>query len=240
MNIEIITIGNELLLGLTADTNSSWLARQLNSYGLKVSRITSVADSREAIIDVLSETGTRADIIIITGGLGPTSDDITKPVLCEFFKTGLVFNEKVYEHVKSLLKARNCEINEHNRKQAEVPESASILHNDEGTAPGLWFEKEGKIFVSLPGVPFEMESLISNRVIPELRKRFDFPSVYYKTVITQGTFEALLAEKLKDFEAGLPESISLAYIPSPGIIRLRIGTMGENPEAVKRKKKGCS
>jgi nicotinamide-nucleotide amidase len=234
MHIEIVTIGNELLLGLTQDTNSSWLAQKLNGFGLQVSRITSVADSRKAILEILSETDARADIIIMTGGLGPTSDDITKPVLCEFFKTRLVFNNEIYEHIKSLLIGRNCEINEHNRKQAEVPESAAILHNDEGTAPGLWFEKGKKIFISLPGVPFEMKSLISNRVIPELRKRFAFPAVYYKTLVTQGSFEAQLAERLKDFEDELPGNISFAYIPSPGIIRLRLGTSGENPEVVKR------
>jgi nicotinamide-nucleotide amidase len=234
MQVELVTIGNELLLGQTIDTNSAWIAQQLNILGARVSRITSVGDARDAILEILEESGKRADIIIMTGGLGPTSDDITKPALCEFFDTSLVLNPSVHEHIKALLAVRGHKLNELNTKQAEVPESATILHNDQGTAPGLWFEKNGKIFISLPGVPFEMENLMMARVIPRLRERFIFPAIFYKTVITQGSFEAQLSELLRDFEAALPESISLAYLPSPGIIRLRLGTTGDDLQQLEK------
>jgi nicotinamide-nucleotide amidase len=234
MQVELVTIGNELLLGQTIDTNSAWMAQQLSILGARVSRITSVGDARDAILEILEESGKRADIIIMTGGLGPTSDDITKPALCEFFDTSLVLNPSVHEHIKALLAVRGHKLNELNTKQAEVPESATILHNDQGTAPGLWFEKNGKIFISLPGVPFEMENLMMVRVIPRLRERFIFPAIFYKTVITQGSFEAQLSELLRDFEAALPESISLAYLPSPGIIRLRLGTTGDDLQQLEK------
>jgi nicotinamide-nucleotide amidase len=234
MRVELVTIGNELLNGQTADTNSSWLAQHLNVFGIWVSRITSVGDSRVEILNILKESENRADIIIMTGGLGPTSDDITKPVLCEFFNTGLIFNTAVFEHINLLLAKRGCHVNEENRKQAEIPASATILHNDDGTAPGMWFERNGKIFISLPGVPFEMKSLITKRVVPKLREMYAFPVIYHKTVITQGSFEAHLAEKLKVFESELPENMSLAYLPSPGIIRLRIGNIGKNLEKLER------
>jgi nicotinamide-nucleotide amidase len=234
MQVELVTIGNELLLGQTVDTNSAWIAQQLNVLGARVSRITSVSDTSDAILEILEDSGKRADIIILTGGLGPTSDDITKPVLCKFFDTRLTLNPAVFEHIQTMLAERGYEVNDLNKKQAEVPESAIILHNDRGTAPGLWFEKKGKIYISLPGVPFEMETLMVKRVMPKLREKFIFPVIFYKTVITQGSYEAQLAEKLEDFEAALPENISLAYLPSPGIIRLRLGTVGDDLEKLKR------
>ncbi len=226
MIVELVTIGNELLTGHTIDTNSAWMAERLNLSGIQVSRITSVSDSRKSILGILKETEARADIVILTGGLGPTSDDITKPALCEFFNTHLVFNKEVFNHIENLLYNKRCKLNEHNIKQAEVPESAIILHNDEGTAAGLWFEKNKKIFISLPGVPFEMKGLITKKVIPALKKAFSFPSIHTRMVITQGSFEAHLAEELKDFESSLPSNISLAYLPSPGIIRLRLTARG--------------
>ncbi len=234
MQIELITIGNELLSGKTADTNSAWLAQQLNSIGIQVVRISSVSDTKEDILNILNESEKRADIIIMTGGLGPTSDDNTKSSLCEFFNTKLIFSHEIFTHIESLLAKRGCVINEYNKKQADVPESAIILHNDLGTASGLWFEKNGKIFISLPGVPFEMKGLFIDRIIPKLKELFVLPVFYYKTVITQGSFEAHLVEKLKDFEAGLPENVSLAYLPSPGIIRLRLGTIGQRLEELEK------
>jgi nicotinamide-nucleotide amidase len=226
MRVELVAIGNELLLGQTVNTNSSWMAQELNLYGIQVSRISAIADSREDILNMLREAGDRSEVVILTGGLGPTSDDITKPVLCDFFETDLISDQGILEHIKSLLAIRGVELNDFNASQAEVPASAHILHNAIGTAPGLWFEKNGSIFISLPGVPFEMKALITDLVIPKLREKFTFPEVYYKTVITQGSFEAQLAEKLKNFESNLPANISFAYLPSPGIIRLRIGTAG--------------
>ena len=226
MKLELITIGNELLSGKTVNTNSSWIAEKFNLLGLPVRRITSVSDSRTDILSILEESYRRSDIVIITGGLGPTSDDVTKPALCEFFNTKLVFREDIFEHIESLLAKKGSRINEFNRRQAEVPESAAILDNELGTASGLWFEKNSKIFISIPGVPFEMQALISERVIPKLKELFSFPGIYFKTVITQGSYEALLAEKLKVFEEAMPENISLAYLPSPGIIKLRLGAYG--------------
>ncbi len=235
MKLELITIGNELLTGKTIDSNSAWLAEQFNILGVKTGRITSVSDSRDEIISILKEAGKRSDIVIMTGGLGPTSDDITKPVLCEFFQTKLVFRPEVFDNIKSLLGKKGHRINEHNRKQAEVPESATIVENMYGTAPGLWFEKEGTIFISLPGVPFEMKEIVRSGIIPGLKKLFEFPVIYYKTVLTQGSFEAMLAEKLENFEKEMPGDISLAYLPSPGIIKLRLGVTGKDKDGLERR-----
>jgi nicotinamide-nucleotide amidase len=233
MVIELVTIGNELLTGKTIDTNSAWMAEHLYHAGIQVNRITSVSDSRESILEILEETASRADIVILTGGLGPTSDDVTKPALCEFFNTRLVFDKKVFNHIESLLYSRRLKLNEYNVKQAEVPESAIVLQNDEGTAPGLWFDKNNRIFISLPGVPFEMKGLMSKRVIPALRKKYKFPATYSRTVITQGSFEAFLAERLRDFEMALPSNIALAYLPSPGIIKLRLYAKGTDSKKLK-------
>ncbi len=234
MQIELITIGNELLTGKTTDTNSAWLAQQLNIIGLQVIRITSVSDTRQEILNILNESEKRADIIILTGGLGPTSDDITKPALCEFFNTKLIFSPKIFGHIESLLEKKGYKVNEYNKRQADVPESSIALENDLGTAAGLWFEKNGKVFISLPGVPFEMEDLFTKKVIPKLKELFTLPVIYYKTIITHGSFEAQLAEELKDFESGLPENISMAYLPSPGIIRLRLGIIGHKLEDLEK------
>ncbi|TVR73872.1 MAG: CinA family nicotinamide mononucleotide deamidase-related protein [Marinilabiliales bacterium] len=230
---ELITIGNELLSGRTIDTNSAWLASQLDQIGAITVRITSVGDTREEILKILHEAGERAGLVIMTGGLGPTSDDVTKPALCEFFDTKLVFSEEVFKHIKVLLAGRNCKVNENNRKQAEIPGSAIPLHNALGTAPGLWFEKGDTIYISLPGVPFEMKDLVTTQVIPRLQSQLTFPPSCYRTIITQGSFEAHLAEILSGFEEQLPAGISLAYYPSPGIIRLKIGGVGEDPEILR-------
>ena len=227
-NAELVTIGNELLSGKTTDTNSAFIAGHLELIGLPVTRITSVGDSRQDILDALREAGNRADVVIVTGGLGPTSDDITKPALCDFFDTRLVFREDIFAHIETILAKKRCTVNEHNRRQAELPERAMALHNTEGTAPGLWFEKEETIFISLPGVPYEMKELVKTQVLPRLSEKFSFQPTYYRTVITQGTFEAQLAELLSDFEKNLPGGITLAYLPSPGIIKLRIGGRGDD------------
>ncbi len=229
MLAELITIGNELLSGKTTDTNAAWLGRKLNLLGIKVTRITSVQDTKQDILEILEETSTRSDLIILSGGLGPTSDDVTKPALCEFFNTGLIFSPEIFSHIESLLEKRNCPVNEYNRRQAEVPESAIILFNDEGTAPGLLFKKESRIYISLPGVPFELKTLFEERVVPELKAYFALPFIHSRTVLTQGSFEANLAELLKDFEAELPPDVSISYLPSPGIIKLHLRTTGNDP-----------
>lgn len=226
MKAEIITIGDELLIGQTVDTNSAWIGAELSRIGFEIYRITSISDNRDHILKTMGEVSGRSDLVLITGGLGPTSDDITKQTLCEFFETRLVFNEEVFRMIEKMLLRRNFPINDNNRRQAEVPESCRILLNSAGTAPGMWFEKNDTIFISLPGVPYEMMHIMSEHVIPELKKRFRTQVIIHRNIMTYGTFEAKLAEILKDFEAGLPEGIKLAYLPSSGVIKLRLTGLG--------------
>ena len=214
MKAEIITIGDELLIGQTIDTNSAWIGQVLSSLGFDIIRKTSVHDKREDILGILSDSSSRSDLVLITGGLGPTSDDITKQTLCEYFNTRLVIDKLVLEMVESMMAKRGFPMNENNRKQAEVPESCKVLSNAAGTAPGMWFEKDGKVFVSLPGVPHEMRYIMTSHVIPELRTRFTSQVIIHKNIMTFGTPEARLAEILTGYEAGLPEFIRLAYLPA--------------------------
>lgn len=229
ITISIITIGDELLIGQTIDTNSAWMAIQLNKAGMWVQRRVAVGDSREDIVQSLQQESEQSDVILLTGGLGPTNDDITKKVLCEYFHTGLVENTEVLEQVKARLMPTAVAMLERNRQQALVPESCLVLPNDRGTAPGLWFEQDNTIYVSMPGVPHEMEGLMSNQVIPRLKQRFKLPPVTHHTVVTTGIGESQLAERLVEFESGLPAFISLAYLPGNGILRLRL-TAWENAE----------
>ena len=228
MKAAIITIGDEILIGQTIDTNSAWIGSELSKSGFDVFRITSVHDGREDILYALSEVSGKADVAIITGGLGPTSDDITKPVLCEFFNTSLVLNEDVLKMIEEMMGRRKNPMNENNRRQAFVPESCRVLKNAKGTAPGMWFEKNGTIFISMPGVPSEMQYIMSEHVIPELNKRFKSQVILHRNIMTYGTFEARLAEILTDFEKGLPANIKLAYLPSSGVIKLRLTGRGKD------------
>ena len=232
MKAEIITIGDELLIGQTIDTNSAWIASELSKLGIDTYQIISISDKRDHILKTLSEVTGRSDIVLITGGLGPTSDDITKQVLCEYFETRLVENKEVLANIEDILKRRNFTMNENNRKQAEVPENCMILNNNVGTAPGMWFEKMGTIFISMPGVPPEMKYIMSSHVLPELKKRFTSQIIIHKNIMTYGVPEAKLSEMLSGFEAGLPESIKIAYLPSYGIIKLRLSGRGINREAI--------
>jgi nicotinamide-nucleotide amidase len=228
MKAEIVTIGDELLIGQTVDTNSAFLGSELSSLGFNIIQITSISDKREMILRTLGEKLGKADVVMITGGLGPTSDDITKQTLCEFFETKLIMNAEVLSNIESIILKRNYPLNENNRRQAEVPESCKVIPNTAGTAPGMWFEKEGTIFVSMPGVPHEMKHIMREYVIPELKKRFTSQHIIHKNIMTYGTFEAKLAEILTDFEAGLPQNIKLAYLPSAGVIKLRLTGSGVN------------
>src|SRR5665648_12936 len=228
MKAAIITIGDELLIGQTINTNSAWMGAELSKAGFDVNRITSVHDRREDIISALHDAVGKTDVILITGGLGPTSDDITKQTLCEFFNTRLVTNDEALRMIEKMMSRRNFPMNENNRRQAEVPESCRVLKNAAGTAPGMWFEKDGTIFISMPGVPYEMKYIMAEHVIPELKKRFTSQIIIHRNIMTYGTFEAKLAEILKDFESELPSSIRLAYLPASGIIKLRLtGTSGD-------------
>lgn len=232
MRAEIITIGDELLIGQTVDTNSAWMGSELSIIGFDVCRITSVSDKREEILKILGEVTGRSDVVLITGGLGPTSDDITKHTLCEFFATKLVPDKNVLEMIEVMVKKRNFQMNENNRRQADVPESCRVLYNATGTAPGMWFEKNNTIIVSMPGVPLEMKHLMTVHVLPELQKRFSTQFILHKNVMIYGMPEARLAEILSGFESDLPDSVKLAYLPSYGIIKLRLSGKGKEIGAV--------
>ena len=225
MNCEIITIGDELLIGQVIDTNSAWMAEQLNQIGIRVEQITSISDQREHILTTLKEASLRADVIFMTGGLGPTRDDITKNTLCEYFNTHLIFNEDAFENIKRIFKTRGFRLTELNRAQAEVPENCTMLLNINGTAPGMWFEKNGKIYISMPGVPFEMKALMTDNILPRLADHSPV-SIIHRTILTQGVGESFLAAQIEAWETALPSSIKLAYLPQPGIVRLRLTASG--------------
>lgn len=233
MKVEVITIGDELLIGQTIDTNSAWMAKKLNAIGLKINRINSIADTEAAIINTLEEVEKRSSIILITGGLGPTKDDITKSTLCKFFKTKLLRNQFVLERIEKYFLERGREILESNRSQADLPENCTILTNDLGTASGMWFERNGVIFVSMPGVPYEMKGLMEKQVLPRLKSRFNLPYMYHKTIMTEGIGESFLAKKVEKWESQLhPQGIDIAYLPSPGIVKVRLSVEGKDEPTI--------
>lgn len=233
INASIITIGDELLIGQTIDTNSAFIGQELNKIGVWIKRRVAVGDVWNDIGQALDEESKHSQIILITGGLGPTADDITKPLLCEYFGGKLIVNEEVLAHVKYLFEnvyRRPGPMLERNLKQAEVPDVCTVLPNTIGTAPGMWFEKEGKIFVSMPGVPIEMKGLLINEVIPLLKTRFQLPLIIHKTAFTFGMGESMIAERIKDFESALPPHIKLAYLPGFGLVKLRLTMVTDNKE----------
>jgi nicotinamide-nucleotide amidase len=252
INASIITIGDELLIGQTIDTNSAWIGQELNKIGVWLKRRVAVGDVWDDIWNALDAESKESDIIIITGGLGPTADDITKPLLCKYFGGKLIFNEDVLTHVKYLFDKvyrRPGPMLERNLKQAEVPDVCTVLHNERGTAPGMWFEAPSKsppkgetledslnkkIFVSLPGVPHEMKGLMLNEVLPRIEKGFDLPFIIHRTAFTMGTGESMIAEKIKEFETGLPEHIKLAYLPGYGMVKLRLTAKGDDKEKMEK------
>ncbi|MDX9880510.1 MAG: competence/damage-inducible protein A [Prolixibacteraceae bacterium] len=226
MKAEIITIGDEILIGQIVDTNSAWISEQLNLYGIEVYQITSVHDSREHILAAIDSARKNADLVLMTGGLGPTRDDITKHTLCEYFGTRLVLDEEVLSRVQDMLTRRGVQINQLNRDQALVPESCKVIPNGTGTAPGMWFEKDDTIFVSMPGVPFEMMYMMENEILPRLQRTGKTKSIYHKTVLTQGLPESMLAETIEQWENSLPSFIRLAYLPSNLMVKLRLSAYG--------------
>ncbi len=233
INVEIISIGDELLIGQTINTNASWMGAQLAANGIKVSHVVTISDTWEAITGALQEADKRSQVVLITGGLGPTKDDITKQVLCSYFDTKLVLNESVLNHVESFFIKRNRPMLEVNKMQAMVPEACEVLFNEQGTAPGMLFEKNETIFVSMPGVPYEMKYLMEAHVIPRLRAKFPLKKLVQKTYLTQGIGESFLAEKLSDWENHLrDEGLDLAYLPSPGMVKLRISSSSGDQDRV--------
>ena len=234
MKAEIISIGDEILIGQIVNTNAAWMSTELNNAGFEVVRISTIPDKKDDIILAINNAAKKADVILLTGGLGPTKDDITKETLCEYFNTELVFNESAFQQIKTLFGARGFEVTELNRKQAELPKSCTSIANFNGTARGMWFNEKGKIIVSMPGVPFEMKPMMTDFVIPKLKKHFDTPAILHKTILTQGKGESFLAEIIKDWENELPKNIKLAYLPQPGIVRLRLSAKGEDDEILSK------
>ncbi|MEM9650104.1 MAG: competence/damage-inducible protein A [Bacteroidota bacterium] len=233
MQAEIITIGDEILIGQIVDSNSAFISKELNKIGVAVYQITSVQDNREQILKVLEEAGERSQVVIMTGGLGPTKDDITKHTLCEFFGDKLVKNEDVLQHIEELFKTYiSTPISDLNRKQALVPSKSEVLHNANGTAPGIWMRKGKTVFVSLPGVPFEMKHLITDKVIAKITEEFERPHIFHKTIITYGLGESAIANRIEDWENNLPKFIKLAYLPNLGRVRLRLSAKGTDKEAI--------
>ncbi len=228
MQVEIITIGDELLIGQVIDTNSAWMGQKLNEAGFRVNRITSIGDSESDILDILKETTRRSPIVLLTGGLGPTRDDITKEALCKFFKTKLVFNHIVFGDIETFLKGRLKNINELNRKQAMVPENCTVIRNSVGTAPILCFNHSGVLVISMPGVPSEMKNAMDKNIIPLLRDKYSPGVIIHKTVHILNIPEAVLAEMLTKWENQIPDFIKVAYLPSPGKLRLRLTGTGHD------------
>ena len=234
MKAELVSIGDEILIGQIINTNAVFLAKELNSIGVEIAQISSISDQKEIIVNALDEARKRADIIIMTGGLGPTKDDVTKHTLCEYFDDQLVKNELVLEHIENIFKKYvTTPISDMNREQANLPTKATILHNRFGTAAGMWFMDGGQVFVSLPGVPYEMEALIKNEVLPKIQQQFVLPALYHKTILTYGLGESVIAERIENWENNLPETIKLAYLPSLGRVRLRLSTKGSELENLK-------
>jgi nicotinamide-nucleotide amidase len=228
MLAEIITIGDEILIGQVIDTNSAWIAGSLNRIGISVIQITSVPDRDQAIIQAIDQAGIRARIIFITGGLGPTRDDITKNVLASYFGGKLVRNDEALVMIKDFLGSRGVDMNELNLGQAMVPDNCNVIPNYWGTAPGMWFRKDDKDFISMPGVPYEMKGMMTGFILPELRKKYNLPVILHRTVVTQGIPESHLARLLQEYEDTLSKEIRLAYLPSPGIVRLRLSITGKD------------
>ena len=233
MIAEIISIGDELLIGQVVNTNASWMAEQLNLSGIEISRIVAVADRKEEIISALHEASSRAEVVLITGGLGPTRDDITKSTLCEYFGSKLIFHEPSLKYVEKLFHDRGLPVREINRQQAKIPNNCTPIINSQGSAPGMWFEKDEVIYISLPGVPYEMKAIMSDHVLPALSRKLNGNFILHKVIMTQGVGESFLAEKINDWEDGLPEHMKLAYLPQPGIVRLRLTATGKDKQSLK-------
>jgi nicotinamide-nucleotide amidase len=234
MQTEIINIGDELLIGQVINTNASWMSEQMNLAGFPVHRVTIIPDDPRHILDALKESGKRSELVLLTGGLGPTKDDLTKDTLCKYFRTKLVFDPVTFQTIEKFFQARGFPVTVANRRQAEIPETCIAIHNANGTAPGMWFGEEvpdlekKHVFVSMPGVPFEMKAMLINEVIPRLKQYFQPVTVLHHTLLTQGLGESFLSDILEDWETHLPENLHLAYLPQPGIVRLRLTGQGND------------
>ncbi len=234
MKAAIVTIGDEILIGQIVDTNSSYIAKSLDKIGIATHEMLSISDDKQHILDTFHSLQNNVDLVIVTGGLGPTKDDITKKTFCDYFEDELIENEVVLAHVKSIIEGfYKRPITQMNRDQALVPTKAKVLFNQAGTAPGMWMEKENTVFISLPGVPYEMKYLIDNEVIPNLVQKFERPYIVHQTIMTYGRGESMIAEQIEEWEDNLPDFIKLAYLPSPGKVRLRLTARGNNETLLK-------
>ena len=232
MTAEIINIGDEILIGQINNTNAQWLAQQLRQLGIETQKISVISDQPDDIKTALKNS--KADIVVVTGGLGPTLDDLTKQSITEFFDDKLVFHHEIEAHIKQMFAKMNYPYTDNNKGQSYLPSKAEILWNHYGTAPGMWIEKDNRIYIFLPGVPFEMKQIFENEVIPKIKAKFDLPYLYHKTVTVFGIGESLLADRIKDWEQNLPKHIKLAYLPHPGRIRLRLSAKGEQLDQLKK------
>jgi nicotinamide-nucleotide amidase len=236
MKAAIITIGDEILIGQIVDTNSGFIAKSLDKIGVDIHEMISISDNKNHILETFAKLQNQVDLVVITGGLGPTKDDITKHTFCEYFEDQLVRNEEVEKHVIDLIeKAMNRPASQMNKDQALVPSKCTVLHNAVGTAPGMWIKKENTVYISLPGVPYEMKYIVENGIIPKIVKEYQRPYIIHKTILTYGQGESLVAERIEDWENNLPEFIKLAYLPSPGRVRLRLSARGIDKELLEQK-----
>ncbi|WP_286969067.1 CinA family nicotinamide mononucleotide deamidase-related protein [Flavobacterium sp. UBA4854] len=231
MKAAIITIGDEILIGQIVDTNSAFIAKSLDRIGVEVAEMLSISDDKKHILDTFAQLQNRVDVVIVTGGLGPTKDDVTKKTFCEYFNDELVVDQKVLAHVTELIEGfYKRPISQLNKDQALVPSTCTVLHNKVGTAPGMWMKKEDTVFISLPGVPYEMKYLVEEEIIPKIVREYKRPYIIHKTILTYGQGESLVAERIEQWENNLPEFIKLAYLPNPGRVRLRLTARGTNKE----------
>ena len=228
MNAEILTIGDELLIGQTIDTNSAWIGKNLANIGIQISRKTAISDSESEIINAINESFSRVDLLLVTGGLGPTKDDITKKTLAKLYDCGFRQDQSVIEHLEKIFAHRGRQLLDINRQQADVPEKCQVLSNEAGTAPGMWFDENGKVLVSMPGVPNEMVHIMENQVLPKLKQRFKTPHIIHYTAVTVGIPESLLSNRLEQFEKTLPTHIKLAYLPALNTVKLRLSGKSDN------------
>lgn len=234
MQLDIISIGDELLIGQTLNTNAHWIAKELNNIGFTVRQQLSISDSEEAILTAVDEALKHTNVILITGGLGPTSDDLTMPVLNNYFGGKLVKNEQVYQDIEKMITSRGFEMNQLNQNQAIVPDNCTVIRNAHGTAPGLLFEKGKQLIIAMPGVPFEMKAMVTDTVIPLLKEKYELPEIVHQLVYTQGLPESKLAEMLTDWEKNLPKSIKLAYLPAAGRVKLRLSSTGKDRKLIQQ------
>ena len=235
MRATIVTIGDEILIGQIVDTNSSYIAKALDKIGIATHEMLSISDDKEHILNTFQKLQNKVEVVIITGGLGPTKDDITKKTFCDYFEDTLIENEAVLLHVKEIIEGfYKRPITQINREQALVPTKAKVLFNKAGTAPGMWMEKEDTVFISLPGVPYEMKYLIDNEVIPNLVQKYERPYIVHQTIMTYGRGESMIAEQIEEWEDNLPDFIKLAYLPSPGKVRLRLTARGNSKEILQK------